>query len=159
MVQKKWCFEDLTFWIAADEKGIIHVGTKPLPDVPEGESALIDCAQGQMGEYFSGTRRAFDVPLHLQGTAFQRSVWQALQAIAYGQTRTYAQVAQAIGKEKAQRAVGGANNKNPVMIIVPCHRVIGANGALTGYAGGLALKERLLAHEKNALQAPRGCLK
>lgn len=99
----------------------------------------------QLSEYFSGERRQFDVPItFLGGTPFQRKVWQALQDIPYGEVRTYKEIAQAIGIPKAVRAVGGANNKNPISILVPCHRVIGSNGALVGYGGGLDKKEYLL---------------
>jgi len=92
----------------------------------------------------SGNLRVFSVPLDMQGTEFQRSVWNHLMRIPYGETRSYAQVAEAVGRPKAVRAVGAANGSNPVAIIVPCHRVIGASGKLTGYGGGLPLKKRLL---------------
>lgn len=98
----------------------------------------------QLREYFSGARRVFDVLLKPDGTAFFQSVWKALQEIPYGETRTYGDIAKAVGKPKAARAVGMANHHNPIMIIIPCHRVIGANGQLVGYAGGLDVKRRLL---------------
>ena len=98
----------------------------------------------QLEAYFCGTVTRFDVPLDLAGTDFQLRTWRALRAIPYGQTRTYGQVAKAIGQPGAARAVGLANNQNPVPIVVPCHRVIGADGSLTGFACGLAMKERLL---------------
>jgi methylated-DNA-[protein]-cysteine S-methyltransferase len=101
----------------------------------------------QLQEYFAGTRMEFDVPLDLQGTPFQQSVWKELQAIPYGSTISYAQQAQRLGKPLATRAVGAANGRNPVSIIVPCHRVVGAGGAVTGYAGGLERKRALLALE------------
>ena len=101
----------------------------------------------QLNEYFSGKRNTFTINLAPQGTPFQQRVWQALQTIPYGQTLSYAQIAKAIGKPTAARAVGAANGQNPVSIIVPCHRVIGSNGKLVGYGGGLSIKEALLAHE------------
>lgn len=102
----------------------------------------------QLDEYFVGTRQLFDLKLAAQGTAFQQQVWAALCTIPYGETRSYGEQARAIHNEKAVRAVGLANGKNPISIVVPCHRVIGANGTLTGYAGGLARKQWLLAHEQ-----------
>ena len=104
----------------------------------------------QLDEYFAGTRTCFELPLCPQGTVFQKAVWQALSAIPYGQTRTYAQIAALIGKPKACRAVGMANHKNPLPILIPCHRVIGADGRLTGYAGGLTIKQLLLDLERRA---------
>ncbi len=98
----------------------------------------------QLKEYFDGKRKIFDLPLELRGTPFQNRVWEALREIPYGETKSYSEIAEAIGNPKAARAVGLANNKNPVPIIVPCHRVIGKNGNLTGYAGGLWRKEKLL---------------
>ncbi len=105
-------------------------------------------AKIQLDEYFDGKRQAFDLALDPQGTPFQRQVWRALGAIAYGATSSYRQLAQAIGKPGAIRAVGAANGRNPLSIIVPCHRVIGSNGDLTGYAGGLERKRFLLALEQ-----------
>lgn len=110
--------------------------------------ALLCAAVRQLDEYFSGTRRAFDLPLHLTGTPFRQKCWAALCGIPYGETRTYAQQALAIGQPKAVRAVGSANHHNPIWIIVPCHRVIGADGSLTGYGGGLDMKAWLLRHEQ-----------
>lgn len=101
----------------------------------------------QLQEYFQGLRQAFELPLDCNGTPFQRSVWKELTRIPYGETRSYSEIARAIGNPKAQRAVGLANNKNPLGVIVPCHRVIGKKGGLVGYAGGLHLKERLLTLE------------
>ena len=111
-------------------------------------TVITECIK-QLDEYFGGTRQSFDLPLEPKGTDFQKSVWLALQSIPYGETRSYAQVASLLGRPKASRAVGGANNKNPIHIIIPCHRVIGANGALTGYAGGLERKTTLLTLEKS----------
>lgn len=103
----------------------------------------------QLKEYFKGQRNVFDLPLQMKGTQFQQEVWQALQEIPYGETRTYSDIAVAIGRPKATRAVGMANHCNPLAIIVPCHRVIGKNGSLTGYAGGLEKKQALLALESS----------
>lgn len=109
-----------------------------------GEHPLLHRARAQLDGYFSGTLREFDLPLAPQGTAFQRTVWDALTTIAYGQTLGYGEIAARIGKPSAVRAVGAANGRNPLSIIVPCHRVIGADGTLTGYGGGLPTKEFLL---------------
>lgn len=106
-------------------------------------------AEQELLEYFAGKRKEFDLPLHLEGTPFQLKVWNALLTIPYGETRSYKEIAESIGNEKACRAVGMANNRNSVMILVPCHRVIGADGGLVGYGGGLPLKEKLLELEKN----------
>jgi methylated-DNA-[protein]-cysteine S-methyltransferase len=104
-------------------------------------------AESQLKEYFAGTRTEFDVPLDPAGTEFQKSVWDALGTIPFGETRSYAQIASAVGKPAAVRAVGAANGRNPISIITPCHRVIGADGSLTGFAGGLEAKRFLLDHE------------
>ncbi|MFI8826222.1 methylated-DNA--[protein]-cysteine S-methyltransferase [Streptomyces sp. NPDC053431] len=104
----------------------------------------------QLDAYFAGELTAFDLPLHLEGTPFQLRVWEQLRLIPYGETRTYGELAEALGNPGASRAVGLANGKNPVTIIVPCHRVIGAGGGLTGYGGGLDRKKRLLAFESGA---------
>lgn len=109
---------------------------------------LLHQAARELREYFSGTRRAFTLPLAPAGTEFQKKVWKALQTIPYGQTRTYKQIAIQIGHNQSFRAVGMANNRNPIVVIVPCHRVVGYDGTLTGYAGGLDIKERLLTLEK-----------
>lgn len=101
----------------------------------------------QLAEYFAGTRRKFDLPLRLAGTAFQQRVWRELTEIPYGETWSYGQLAKRIDKPSASRAVGLANGRNPISILVPCHRVIGADGSLTGYGGGLERKQWLLAHE------------
>lgn len=102
----------------------------------------------ELDEYFQGRRKTFDFPCHTQGTAFQEKVWAALREIPYGETRSYRDIAEAIGHPKAYRAVGMANNANPLFIIIPCHRVIGADGSLTGYGGGLSMKKALLMLEK-----------
>lgn len=110
----------------------------------EQETELIRKAYEQLTEYFAGKRKSFDLPLYLEGTKFQQKVWAALQTIPYGETRSYGEIARQIGSPKAARAVGGANHNNPVMILVPCHRVIGADGSLTGFGGGLDMKKYLL---------------
>lgn len=113
------------------------------------ETTLIKEAAKQLNEYFKGKRKVFDLPLDLSGTAFQTKVWQELLKIPYGKTVSYKDISIAINNPKAYRAVGMANNKNRIMIVVPCHRVIGSNKKLIGYAGGLKLKEYLLDLEKN----------
>lgn len=113
-----------------------------------GRTDLTDLVYQQLTEYLQGRRREFDFPYTLHGTPFQERVWQALLDIPYGQTRTYGQIAAAVGSPTACRAVGMANHQNPILIVVPCHRVIGANGRLTGYGSGLDMKEALLALEK-----------
>ncbi|WP_285834459.1 methylated-DNA--[protein]-cysteine S-methyltransferase [Kangiella sp. TOML190] len=114
------------------------------------ETALIRLCQQQLQEYFNQQRQTFDLPIKAGGTEFQQQVWKKLTEIPYGKTWNYGQLASAIGNKNASRAVGAANGKNPISIIVPCHRVIGANGSLTGYAGGLKAKEWLLKHESMA---------
>ncbi len=111
------------------------------------DEAVVQSAAEQLEAYFDGALRAFDVPLAPSGTAFQRAVWEQLTRIPYGTVASYGAVAGRVGKPSASRAVGAANRSNPIAIIVPCHRVIGANGALTGYAGGVWRKEWLLKHE------------
>lgn len=136
----------------------------PLTVVSDGESIIAlhfgDQTQGmcscpvleqaatELGEYFAGARREFSVPLNAQGTEFQRSVWAALCEIPYGETASYAQIAVKIGNPAACRAVGSANHRNPLPIFIPCHRVIGKNGSMTGYAGGVSIKEFLLSLER-----------
>ena len=109
---------------------------------------VTDRAAVQLGEYFAGQRKVFDLPLNPKGTDFSRLVWSKLRSIPYGETRSYKQIAAEAGNAKACRAVGMANNKNPIMVIVPCHRVIGSDGSLVGYAGGTDLKKRLLELEE-----------
>ena len=125
-----------------------HKYDLPSHDLIEESHELLDTACAQLHEYFEGTRHTFALPLEAKGTEFQRDVWRALQDIPPGETRSYGQLAAAIGRPKAVRALGSANGKNPIGIIVPCHRVIGANGTLTGYAGGVDAKAWLLQHER-----------
>jgi methylated-DNA-[protein]-cysteine S-methyltransferase len=120
---------------------------------PAGE--LLDHARRQLAEYFAGTRTTFDVPLGAAGTAFQRRVWDALLDIPYGTTLSYSELARRLGDQRATRAVGAANGRNPIPIIVPCHRVVGAHGELTGFGGGLDRKRWLLEHEGALLPLER----
>lgn len=120
----------------------------PEKDHIVNETPVLAEAGRQLGEYFAGNRRDFDLPLALAGSAFMLKVWKALQEIPYGETRSYKEIAAAVGNVKACRAVGMANNRNPIAIIIPCHRVIGANGDLVGYGGGLDKKIFLLELEK-----------
>ena len=115
------------------------------------ETPLIQEAYRQLTEYLIGVRKCFDLPLNPRGTEFQQQVWKALCDIPYGGTRSYKQIAEAIGNPKAVRAVGMANNRNPLLIVIPCHRVIGANGKLVGYGAGIEKKEFLLKLEKSLL--------
>ncbi len=120
------------------------------------DSTAFDGLVGQLGEFFCGRRRRFEVPLDLRGTPFQVAVWRRLQRIPYGQLRSYGQVAEAIGRPQAARAVGQAVGNNPVSIVVPCHRVIGSNGGLVGFGGGMTLKAQLLRLEGHTLgETPR----
>ena len=109
---------------------------------------LLEKAAQQIKEYLAGKRRGFDLPLEMEGTEFQQKVWQALTTIPYGQTRSYKQIAEQVGSPKACRAVGLANNRNPIALVVPCHRVIGADGKMVGFGGGIDLKIALLSLEK-----------
>lgn len=127
-----------------------HPGTLTAPQRPD-DPLLADVAR-QLAEYFTGQRGVFDLPLDLHGTPFQRAVWQALLAIAAGDTCSYSDIARAVGLPSAVRAVGAAVGKNPVSIIVPCHRVLGRHGALTGYAGGLERKRALLGLEAHPIE-------
>lgn len=124
---------------------------QPAKDWVCHETPVLAKTKKQLEEYFSGSRSDFTIPLAPQGTVFQRQVWKELQKIPYGEIRTYGQIAAAVGNPKASRAVGMANHNNPIMILIPCHRVIGSNGKLTGYAGGLDKKEFLLQLEKRFL--------
>jgi methylated-DNA-[protein]-cysteine S-methyltransferase len=129
-----------------------------FPDQHNGAADTLDDpvlqrARRQLQQYFAGSRRQFELPLAARGTAFQRQVWRALQHIPYGELRSYRDIALALGRPTASRAVGAANGRNPLPIVVPCHRVIGSNGQLTGYAGGLDLKHFLLDLEGAQLQA------
>lgn len=119
-----------------------------MADVRSEATPLLQQAAQELTEYFAGTRREFTIPLAPSGTEFQQAVWKALRAIPYGQTRSYKQIADLLGNPKACRAVGLANNRNPIAIVIPCHRVVGHNGSLVGYAGGMTAKQALLEIEK-----------
>ena len=133
--------------IQADENGVCALILHAATDKND-NSELLDWAQRELEEYFAGRRRVFSVPLSIVGTPFQKKVWHALKDIPYGETRTYGEIAAIIGNKNAARAVGMANNKNPLPVFIPCHRVIGAGGKLTGYAGGLEMKKILLGIEE-----------
>jgi methylated-DNA-[protein]-cysteine S-methyltransferase len=115
------------------------------------DPVLVQAAR-ELREYFAGERREFSVPLDFTGTEFQNKVWRALRSIPFGETRSYGELAAQIGAPKASRAVGAANGRNPIPIILPCHRVIGSSGSLTGFGGGLPMKKQLLAHEQGRSQ-------
>ncbi len=136
-------------WLS-EEDGALSALRLPGEGAPEGEmrqTPLLREAAAQLGDYFAGRRARFDLPLAPRGTAFERAVWAALLEIPAGETATYGGVARAVGRPKAARAVGAANHKNPLPILIPCHRVIGAGGKMVGYGGGLPLKEALLGLE------------
>lgn len=150
--------------IVATGRGICKVTFVPddyLPPSPEGDNPaaspdgesprILEMAVQELKEYFAGERTAFTVPLDLSGTGFQRAVWERLRDVAFGQTTSYGDLAQALGNSGASQAVGAANGRNPVAIIVPCHRVVGRDGKLTGYAGGIERKKWLLRHESATL--------
>ncbi|MNI42168.1 Methylated-DNA--protein-cysteine methyltransferase [compost metagenome] len=131
------CSDFLNRWALRYYKGAQVVASKEA----------LSAVTVQLEEYFAGKRQQFDLKLDLQGSEFQRKVWNALLTVPYAKTASYKDIAESIGQPKAVRAVGGANNKNPVPIVVPCHRIIGSNGALVGYGGGLSIKEKLLSLE------------
>jgi len=142
--------DDLKIRLVATKLGLQMLQFPPF-QAPAGErndaNRWMNQAANELLAYFAGNLRVFTVPLDMQGTDFQLRVWNELLKIPYGETRSYAQIAEAVGRPKAVRAVGAANGSNPLAIIVPCHRVIGADGSLTGYAGGVARKRWLLEHE------------
>ena len=125
----------------------VYLPRQPAPAAREARTPVLRRAAAQLAEYFAGARRDFDVPLAPRGTGFQQRVWRELAKIPYGQTRSYGELARSLGRPTASRAVGAANGRNPISILVPCHRVVAGTGALTGYAGGLAAKRWLLEHE------------
>ena len=141
--------------LVATDKGLRAVSWRgdetsvKLPDdmVEDPDHPILRQAAHELGEYFDGDRTSFDVPLDLRGTPFQEAAWRALGDIPYGSTRSYGEQAALVGRPKAVRAIGQANGRNPVPIVLPCHRVIGADGSLTGFGGGLDLKTQLLQHE------------
>ena len=161
--RKRWFFERLVHQqhaghLRLEEEDDALCGVQLCPDgVPDleplprkvCETPLLQETEEQLNEYFAGARREFDLPLAPKGTAFQKAVWAEMNKIPYGEVRTYGQLAAALGKPKAARAVGGACHCNPIAILQPCHRVVGANGSLTGYAYGLEVKEYLLELEQD----------
>jgi len=137
------CLFDFQFRRAVE--GIMERVERLLDDkFAEADSEYFPILEAQIAEYFDGTRQEFDVPLHLAGTPFQKGVWEALKNIPFGETRSYKQQSVVMGQEKAIRAIASANGDNPVAIIIPCHRIIGEDGSLTGYSGGLQRKRQLL---------------
>lgn len=145
----KYQFENISLYLVATETHLINIQfTQPQKALLQ-TTELLSMATIQLDEYFQGKRTIFSLPFKLTGTPFQLAVWKELQNIPYGKTTSYKEIAQKINKPKAYRAVGMANNKNPLPIIIPCHRVIGSNGKLIGYAGGLKLKNYLLELEQS----------
>ena len=144
--------------LVGDETGLRELWMAPHDPPPgaERDDDVLAAAAAQLGEYFAGERLAFDLPLVPTGTPFQQRVWSALREIPYGRTTTYGELATGLGQPTASRAVGLANGRNPIAVIVPCHRVIGADGSLTGFGGGLPRKRWLLEHERAVLGATRG---
>jgi len=142
----KYSFKFCNLFIAEENGEIYRVSfnNEKISDAAMKETQAIKKTVKQLDEYFSKKRKNFDLPFILHGTDFQKIVWKALQTIPYGKTCSYGQLSATIGNPKACRAVGMANNRNPIAIIIPCHRVIGHDGSLTGYAGGLKIKENLL---------------
>ena len=148
-----FCYDTEIGTIKISEKegkiiGLVFSDSKKENEI-EKETDYIRRTYLQLKEYLSGKRKSFDIEIEMIGTEFQKKVWKELLNIPYGETRSYKDVATAIGNKKACRAVGNANNKNPIAIIVPCHRVVGSNGSMTGYAGGIDIKEKLLKIENN----------
>ena len=141
LVEKEETLKEIRFG------GEIHQGEEEM------ETPFLRRAAGELREYFQGTRREFSIPMAPEGTEFQKKVWKALTAIPYGETRSYGEIAKIVGNDKASRAVGMANHNNPIPILIPCHRVIGKSGKLTGYAGGLDKKTALLELERSVLQS------
>ncbi|GCF94777.1 methylated-DNA--protein-cysteine methyltransferase [Enterococcus florum] len=142
-------------WLDADAEALTAISYHEIPESSDANKDLLKQAEAELTEFLQGNRHHFDVPYAFKrGTAFQQAVWQALAAIPYGETRSYQEIAIAIGRPKAVRAIGQANRNNPLPILIPCHRVIGKNGTLTGYAGssetGLRTKEALLHIEHSA---------
>jgi len=133
--------DDQLVWLALPGRSVPRAEARP------GKSLVLANTMEQLAEYFAGTRRVFELPLAPPGTPFQAAVWRAVGRIPFGATRTYGELARALRRPLASRAVGAANGANPLAIIIPCHRVVGSSGSLTGYGGGLEMKRWLLAHE------------
>jgi methylated-DNA-[protein]-cysteine S-methyltransferase len=147
-----WMFDTLLGTMAVGEEDghitRVYLPNSPMPRLMPHKTPLLERAEGQIREYFDGRRQEFDLPLTFVGTDFQKKVWQALTEIPYGKTVTYGALAERIGCPGGARAVGAANHCNPLPILVPCHRVVGAGGNLTGYAGGMEMKKFLLELEQ-----------
>jgi len=141
----------VSIWFEHGRDAARAAAREPL-DLEERSSEVLERAREQLEEYFTGRRQQFDLPLDPRGTDFQRRVWQRLRSIAYGETTTYGALARELGDPGASRAVGLANGSNPLPIVIPCHRVIGADGSLTGFGGGLPVKQALLELERAATQ-------
>jgi methylated-DNA-[protein]-cysteine S-methyltransferase len=139
--------------LEGDDRVLTRVGFGH-PAAPQGDAVAVSAAALQLEQYFTGERTEFELDVELGGTQFERRVWDAVRAIPYGETATYAEIARRIGRPEACRAVGRANGRNPVAVIVPCHRVIGSDGSLTGYAGGIETKRALLELERAAVASP-----
>lgn len=144
-----------TLVLVADEQGLSRIILPPCPDrcnafdkITAADHPILDAAAGQITAYLQGRLTDFDLPLSLAGTRFQQQAWAVMRTIPYGTTRTYGEIARELGNHGRARAVGGAANANPVPLVIPCHRVVGANGRLTGFAGGLAMKKYLLELER-----------
>lgn len=150
--------EGVILRVTAGPAGIRSIEINPRREASgtrnDGNEMLVEAAT-QLREYFAGRRRRFELPLDPQGTEFQRRVWKALEEIPYGETRSYRDIAIAVNLPRAVRAVGAANGRNPLPVVVPCHRVIGVDGKLVGYAGGLRLKQMLLELEKQQVESTR----
>jgi methylated-DNA-[protein]-cysteine S-methyltransferase len=129
--------------LEGDDRVLTRVGFGEA-STPQGDAKAVSAAAIQLEQYFAGERKEFDLDVEVEGTAFERGVWDAVRAIPYGQTASYAEIARRIGRPDACRAVGRANGRNPLAVIVPCHRVVGSDGSLTGFAGGIAMKRALL---------------
>ena len=140
----------------ASEKGIVQLIFCGSQIVDVKANRITECCKQQLNEYFEGQRKTFDVPLDPHGTNFQKSVWACLLKIPFGETLSYLDIAKMVGRPKGAQAVGGANGRNPISIIVPCHRVVGTNGSLTGYAGGIERKLWLLEHEGIVIKPLKG---
>jgi methylated-DNA-[protein]-cysteine S-methyltransferase len=155
-------FGELT--VVASDKGVRYItfendahpkSYQNMSVIDDASHPVVARTVAQLHEYIKGTRRTFDVPLDLVGTEFQVQAWSALAKVPYGTTASYAQQAASIGRPKATRAIGAANGRNPVVVVLPCHRIVGADGSLTGFGGGLHVKKWLLDHEANVAQGPK----
>ena len=148
----KFVYKTILGNILVQEKNSKIIGVKFINDDENyekgDETELLRETIKEINEYLKGERKNFSVPILMEGTEFQKKVWKELQKIPYGQTRSYKEIAESVGKEKASRAVGMANSKNPIHIIVPCHRIIASNGSLSGFAGGIEIKKKLLKLEE-----------